>query len=609
MCLRLGVAAQDPAVRRTLWASERACAEASSPVVPPGSPSAAVQAPAAVVATPTPAATPAPVRPAVPPLGRWPRLRDAARVSSGERTSHAHLRFRGTPVVERFHRDIIPARTAMVGKRRSILLPIGLWIGAVGCSNGAPPTPPPPDTAGADAATDLTSEAKSDLIAGDPGQLDAGPPGDTGSLMDAPDAPAVDTATPGDAGDGSGAVMDGRSDADSGVADRGPDRPEPPPCPAGQHDGGDGTCVARLTCVMGFTLDMIGTCARWTDASPMATPRAAHTATVLPDGRVVVTGGYREMAPTGNVTNSVEIYDPRTDTWTDGGRLLSPRAFHTATLLPSGQILVVGGTPGPSLFDRATASAELYDPRTRMSVSAGMMADARRNFTATLLHDGRVLIAGGFEPISAREYSTCALFDPGTGRWIPTGSLSRGRSSHSATLLPDGRVLVSGGQDDVTELYNPSTGGWFFGGATFSVHEQSSATLDDHGRVWITGGRFRRADRYGEYYEIASEAWRHGGAMIGQRYRQISTMTSQERIVEVAGVQQYDNMQLATNTADYISVSRGRLVTLPNLRTLRMLHTTNTLPNNQVIVIGGDNGRPSNSVEILQMGRELPVGS
>jgi hypothetical protein len=168
----------------------------------------------------------------------------------------------------------------------------------------------------------------------------------------------------------------------------------------------------------------------WTATGSMGNARASHTATLLPNGKVLVAGGD-------DVGSSAELYDPETGTWTATGSLGNARASHTATLLPNGKVLVAGGFGGRS-------SAELYDPGTGTWTATGSMSDRRVSHTATLLPNGKVLVAGGQ---GNNLLSSAELYDPASGTWTATGSLGNARAGHTATLLPNGKVLVGGGVD------------------------------------------------------------------------------------------------------------------------------------------------------------------
>ncbi|MGW0535605.1 Kelch repeat-containing protein [Streptomyces sp. NPDC003032] len=204
---------------------------------------------------------------------------------------------------------------------------------------------------------------------------------------------------------------------------------------------------------------------KWTPAAKLSVSRRLHTLTKLSDGRVLAVGGL--SGPYGGVSQSgvtsAEIYDPASRGWTATGALHEGRYAHSATLLADGKVLVAGGlTPRSASSQMALGSAEIYDPvGQEWTRTADPMNDVRCGHPAVLLRTGRVLVAGGMCPIGRGLYagqSFCELFDPVTGRWTPTADLASVRKSHQATLLRDGTVLVTGGdspglQDDWT--YNP----------------------------------------------------------------------------------------------------------------------------------------------------------
>jgi hypothetical protein len=190
----------------------------------------------------------------------------------------------------------------------------------------------------------------------------------------------------------------------------------------------------------------------------LAEPRVSHTATPLADGRVLVAGGY-----SGQYLSSVEVFDPTTRRFTPAGSLLEGRSGHTATLLPDGRVLFVGGVGRGWTFLR---SAELYDPETGRSEAVDSMRVPRESHTTTLLADGRVLVIGGHS--GRREnmevYASAEIFSPEARRFEPAGTLGIPRHKHDAVELADGRVLVIGGADrsdrvhfETTELYDPRT--------------------------------------------------------------------------------------------------------------------------------------------------------
>jgi hypothetical protein len=138
--------------------------------------------------------------------------------------------------------------------------------------------------------------------------------------------------------------------------------------------------------------------------------------------------------------------------WEVTGSLGTARASHTATLLPSGKVLVAGGDSGSG----PSTSAELYDPATGTWSSTGSLGSAHSLHTATLLSSGKVLVAGSF------VFNTAELYDPATGSWSSTSALGRARAYHTATLLLSGKVLAAGGRYPNgylrnAELYDPGT--------------------------------------------------------------------------------------------------------------------------------------------------------
>jgi galactose oxidase-like protein len=179
----------------------------------------------------------------------------------------------------------------------------------------------------------------------------------------------------------------------------------------------------------------------WTGS--MNVPRVNHTATLLQDGRVLVVGAGDEGYDS---VRSAELYDPATGRFSPTGSMKSRRWLHTATLLEDGRVLIAGGR---SPKDSTYASVEVYDPSSGSFTSTGSMHSGRKYHTATLLPDGRVLVTGGEEQndvgIPGKTLSSTELYDPGTGKFTPAGSMGDRREAQTATLLADGRVLIAGG--------------------------------------------------------------------------------------------------------------------------------------------------------------------
>jgi Galactose oxidase, central domain/Kelch motif len=237
-----------------------------------------------------------------------------------------------------------------------------------------------------------------------------------------------------------------------------------------------------------------------------------HTATLLPNGKVLVAGGLGDR---GVGTNAVSLYDVATNTWSPGASLIQLRFLHRAVLLRNGKVLVAGGYS--ENYGPKRNTAELYDPATNTWSPTGSLATSPIDPTMTLLPDGKVLLAGGESREQLNSGSggdrTAQLYDPERGAWSPAGSMNSGRSWHSATLLPNGTVLVVGGTVQIAgrgqeerpetaapaELYDPAKNTWSRAAPPRHTKMAQTATLlprspasvcgPNCGKVLVAGGR------------------------------------------------------------------------------------------------------------------------
>jgi hypothetical protein len=316
----------------------------------------------------------------------------------------------------------------------------------------------------------------------------------------------------------------------------------------------------------------------------MSTQRAAHTATLLPDGQVLIAGGF---AGDENSLASAELFDPVSKSFAVVANMNSSRSGHTATLLANRKVLIAGGYNGSYL-----TSAELYDPATRRFIPAGQMITARSSHVATLLNNGKVLLAGGVGT-GWTFLADAELYDPATNRFTATGSLSTPRESHTATLLKNGNVLIAGGHKDrrpqitiffSAEIYDPAKGTFSLTGNLTIRRHKHDATLMADGRVLITGGADERdghgAYRSAEIFNPATGAFVASGAMNLPRYKlQGTTILLQNGKVLIAGG--------ASRAEVFDPVTNSFSFAAGNLGTTRLFATATLLKSGEVLITGG----------------------
>ena len=230
--------------------------------------------------------------------------------------------------------------------------------------------------------------------------------------------------------------------------------------------------------------------------SPLNHPRYLHSLVLLPNGKVLVTGGVTTGM---KVLSSAEIYDPITEQFTIIGEMNSPRCSHSSILLPDGRVLIIGGRAGVKADSEVLSSCEVYDPEKNKFSFGPSLNERRRSPTATLLIDGRVLVAGGGKGIGTYDLSeglkSCEIYDPKKDKFFLTGEMNDPRQYNQATLLSDGRVLITGGSRKgavetlkSAEIYDPKIEKFSITGSMGKKRMSHSSTLLPDGKVLIAGG-------------------------------------------------------------------------------------------------------------------------
>lgn len=375
----------------------------------------------------------------------------------------------------------------------------------------------------------------------------------------------------------------------------------------------------------------------WSVTGNLIRARARHTATLLSNGKVLVVGGEDNGG-----LNVAELYNPITGMWSSTGTLNGYRESQTATLLQNGKVLVAGGvdcTSGPQVCGQLS-SAELYDPETGLWSSTGSLNTARNSHTATLLPNGKVMVAGGIIDSEGTVSKSAELYDPGTGTWTITGNLNTPRVSHTETLLHNGQVLVSGGFSTfdpfvsgggtpTAEVYDSATGFWNTTGSMSSPRGFHTSTLLQDGRVLVAGGSvdpcfdvdcvaFGNSHTLAgaELWDPATGAWVVTGNLDTSRALMSATLLPSGKVLVTGGLH-LDIMVninsigvnlISLNIAELYDPASGTWSRTASLNTERFSHTSTLLSTGKVLAAGGIDHQNefSKSAELFGVGTDPP---
>ncbi|MCE7980699.1 MAG: tandem-95 repeat protein [Caldilinea sp. CFX5] len=365
------------------------------------------------------------------------------------------------------------------------------------------------------------------------------------------------------------------------------------------YKANDGNLDSNVAAVTLAVVTPSCTAGNWPFVPDLAIARYEHVTVLLPDGRVLVIGGTQAISGAGADLTSTELYNPATNAWQLGPNLSMPRAAATGTLLPNGNVLLVGGE------DRGTslASVEIFDPDANTWTPAASMGTPRHGHTTTLLKNGQVLVIGGATRASSDPaLSNAEIYNPQTNSWSSVASMSTGRHIHTATLLNNGQVLVTGGYAaphiqatvNSAELYNPETNTWTTLPAMSNPRAAHTALLLNNGRVLVTGGEHTTAWATSDLFDPITNSWRFVPNMSTPRTRHTSTLLSNGQVLVAGGAG-----TSAAASAELYDRVLNRWQAREKLTVARNLHTATLLCNGKILLVGGwDNSKALASVEL-----------
>jgi hypothetical protein len=253
----------------------------------------------------------------------------------------------------------------------------------------------------------------------------------------------------------------------------------------------------------------------FTPVAPMSSPRMGHTATLLGNGRVLVTGGLiavtvvpTQLSAIRDATNTTEIYDPLTNTWSPGPLLSKPRAAHVSILRPDGKVLLAGGISWDPNFllgwvPTVRASCDLYDPVANTMTAGPSMATARSLVDPIDLGNGRWLLAGGINGISIIPWNpgnptaNAEIYDAVANTWTSVAPMATARGNHRGWALGGGRFLLAGGANGSilspsplasTEVFSTATNSFTPGPAMTVPRAGATAFKTPLGQIQLFGG-------------------------------------------------------------------------------------------------------------------------
>jgi hypothetical protein len=344
------------------------------------------------------------------------------------------------------------------------------------------------------------------------------------------------------------------------------------------------------------------------EALSMTSPRADAASIRLNDGRVLICGGTSN-AKVGGVLSSAELYDSNTRRFIPTGAMTVARMGQTITMLRDGRVLITGGVRNIG-FRSELSSAEIYDPPTGTFATTGSMRTPREGHTATTLRDGRVLIVGGSDN-GIHTLDSAEIYDPSSGAFMAAGHLNQPRVAHVATLLHSGKVLIAGGgrggmpggyiSYDTAELYDPDTRRFSKMRAHMIFDRVGAAAVRlNDGRVLVVGGKSGRVvtSRHAnlasltplntaEIYDPELNSFIRTGDMSAPHYLPTATMLGNGQVLVVGGWAIQGFVVVGMRDADLYQPETNRFSRAGRTSVARLQNTADLLPDGEVLIAGG----------------------
>jgi N-acetylneuraminic acid mutarotase len=332
----------------------------------------------------------------------------------------------------------------------------------------------------------------------------------------------------------------------------------------------------------------------WSSTGTMISARDGHTATILANGKILAAGGTNN----GVALTSAELYNPAAGTWASTGSMHLGRTLARAVLFSNGTVLVVGGCINDCL-SATTNSAELYNPNSGTFTTTGSMVQARAEFAITLLANGQVLVAGGCTAYDANGCSSTTnkaeIYNPATGKWTATTALRAARHAMNATLLSSGKVLVAGGATaasdalNSTEIYDPTAKTWTLGNKMVQARSDYASIMLGTGKILFIGGENINGVSISnsELYNPSTGTFAATGNMTATREEHTAVLLANGNVLVSGGNKKTLTTQTPLASAELYNPTTGKWTATGSMSSARAGHTSTVLHNGNVVNAGG----------------------